>query len=48
MSDNNAKIRGVAEQVFQEMLDSSLFGVEYCCTSLMKSGGQGNKGSVKH
>lgn len=31
------------------MLDSSLFGVEYCCTSLIKSGGQaGSKGSVKH
>lgn len=27
------------------MLDSSLFGVEYCCTGLMKP--SGGKGSVK-
>ncbi len=29
------------------MLDSSLFGVEYCCTSLMKPGTLATKTSVK-
>lgn len=27
MADNNAKIRSSSEQTFQEMLDSSIFGV---------------------
>lgn len=27
MADNNAKIRSSSEQTFQEMLDSSLFGI---------------------
>ena len=36
MSDNNSKIKSAAEQVFQEMIDSSLYGIDVCSSALMK------------
>ena len=36
ISDNNSKIKSGSEQVFQEMIDSSLYGVDICSSGLMK------------
>jgi hypothetical protein len=46
MTDHNAKIKSLSEQAFQALLGSSLFGVEYCCLSLMRSS-QSIKGYAK-
>lgn len=37
MSDNNAKIKSTSDSLFQEMVKSSLYGVEVCSSALMKN-----------
>ena len=40
MSDNNAKIKSLSEQIFEAMMSSNLYGVETCCAVLMNSKGK--------
>jgi hypothetical protein len=35
LSDNNAKLKSSAEETFNHMIRSSLYGVEVCCNVLM-------------
>ena len=47
LSDNNHKLKSAAEQIFEEMMNSSLYGVEACCSVLMNRGKSKAKLSAK-